>query len=141
MDNEVLDINLQHHACAFKQEMPDFRCGLSHRTTTAFNRHATGGDKFVRAIFGVSGLYNNLIQTEIQFFCGDCRYRCLYSLAQLDFAGSNYYQPACPILWRLPHYGIELPSSTKPITNYMKRVFSRPSFQASLSEQERDMVA
>jgi RNA polymerase-associated protein len=46
-----------------------------------------------------------------------------------------------PILWRLPFYGIELPRSTKPITNYMKRVFSRPSFQASLSEQERDMVA
>ena len=46
-----------------------------------------------------------------------------------------------PILWRLPHYGIELPKSAKPITAYMKRVFSRPSFQASLSEQERDMVA
>jgi len=46
-----------------------------------------------------------------------------------------------PILWRLPHYGIELPSSAKPVTAYMKRVFSRTSFQASLSEQERDMVA
>jgi RNA polymerase-associated protein len=45
-----------------------------------------------------------------------------------------------PILWRLPHYEIELPSSAKPITDYMKRVFSRPSFQKSLSEQERDMV-
>jgi len=46
-----------------------------------------------------------------------------------------------PILWRLPHYGIELPKTSRHITNYMKRVFSRPSFQASLSEQERDMVA
>jgi RNA polymerase-associated protein len=46
-----------------------------------------------------------------------------------------------PILWRLPYYGIELPPTVKPITAYMKRVFSRPSFQASLSEQERDMVA
>ncbi len=45
-----------------------------------------------------------------------------------------------PILWRLPYYGIELPSSAKPIMDYMKRVFSRPSFQKSLSEQERDMV-
>ncbi len=45
-----------------------------------------------------------------------------------------------PILWRLPYYGIELPSSAKPILDYMKRVFSRPSFQKSLSEQERDMV-
>ena len=46
-----------------------------------------------------------------------------------------------PILWRLPYYGIELPTSAKPVTSYMKRVFSRPSFQASLSEQERDMVS
>ena len=46
-----------------------------------------------------------------------------------------------PILWRLPYYDIELPKSARPITDYMKRVFSRPSFQASLSEQERDMVA
>ncbi|MBT3206528.1 MAG: stringent starvation protein A [Gammaproteobacteria bacterium] len=45
-----------------------------------------------------------------------------------------------PILWRLPYYEIELPSDAKPITDYMKRVFSRPSFQNSLSEQERDMV-
>lgn len=46
-----------------------------------------------------------------------------------------------PILWRLPFYDIELPASAKPLTSYMKRVFARPSFQASLSEQERDMVA
>ena len=46
-----------------------------------------------------------------------------------------------PILWRLPYYEIELPPSARPITDYMKRVFARPSFQASLSEQERDMVA
>ena len=46
-----------------------------------------------------------------------------------------------PILWRLPYYGIELPASTKPVANYMKRIFGRDSFQASLSEQERDMVA
>jgi len=45
-----------------------------------------------------------------------------------------------PILWRLPYYGIELPSNARPIMDYMKRVFSRPSFQKSLSEQERDMV-
>jgi RNA polymerase-associated protein len=45
-----------------------------------------------------------------------------------------------PILWRLPYYGIELPPNAKPVAEYMKRVFSRPSFQKSLSEQERDMV-
>ena len=46
-----------------------------------------------------------------------------------------------PILWRLPYYDIDLPASAKPVTEYMKKVFSRPSFQTSLSEQERDMVA
>lgn len=46
-----------------------------------------------------------------------------------------------PILWRLPYYDIELPASARPVTEYMKRVFARPSFQLSLSEQERDMVA
>ena len=46
-----------------------------------------------------------------------------------------------PILWRLPYYEIDLPKSARPITEYMKRVFERPSFQISLSEQERDMVA
>ncbi|MBC8210949.1 MAG: glutathione S-transferase N-terminal domain-containing protein [Gammaproteobacteria bacterium] len=45
-----------------------------------------------------------------------------------------------PILWRLPYYEIELPATSRPIKDYMKRVFSRPSFQHSLSEQERDMV-
>ena len=45
-----------------------------------------------------------------------------------------------PILWRLPYYEIELPATARPIKDYMKRVFSRPSFQQSLSEQERDMV-
>jgi RNA polymerase-associated protein len=45
-----------------------------------------------------------------------------------------------PILWRLPHYGIELPASARPIKEYMKRIFARPSFQKSLSDQERDMV-
>ncbi len=44
-----------------------------------------------------------------------------------------------PILWRLDHYGIELPDHAQPIKDYMKRVFERPSFQASLSEQEIDM--
>ena len=37
------------------------------------------------------------------------------------------------------NYGIELPESAKPIKEYMKRVFERPSFLASLSDQEEDM--
>lgn len=44
-----------------------------------------------------------------------------------------------PILWRLPHYGVELPSQAKPILDYMERVFARPAFRASLTELEREM--
>ncbi len=45
-----------------------------------------------------------------------------------------------PILWRLPQMGIELPEAqTKPLLDYMKRLFERESFQASLSEYEREI--
>lgn len=46
-----------------------------------------------------------------------------------------------PILWRLPMLGIELPQNkqTKPLLAYMENIFSRESFQASLSEQEQEM--
>ena len=46
-----------------------------------------------------------------------------------------------PILWRLPILGVELPSTkqTKPLLAYMDTLFERESFQASLSEQEREM--
>ena len=44
-----------------------------------------------------------------------------------------------PILWRLPVYGIELGSQAEPIEQYMKRVFTRRSFQESLTELEREM--
>lgn len=44
-----------------------------------------------------------------------------------------------PILWRLDRYKIDLPAQAKPILKYQDRVFSRPSFQASLSETETEM--
>ncbi len=44
-----------------------------------------------------------------------------------------------PILWRLQHFGVELSGNVKPILQYMDRIFSRPSFQASLSELEQEM--
>ncbi|MEE8157256.1 MAG: glutathione S-transferase N-terminal domain-containing protein [Gammaproteobacteria bacterium] len=44
-----------------------------------------------------------------------------------------------PILWRLPFYGVELPSQAKPILDYMERVFARRAFDASLTELEREM--
>lgn len=46
-----------------------------------------------------------------------------------------------PILWRLPHFGIDLPSQAAPIQKYAERLFERPSFHASLSEIELQMRA
>jgi RNA polymerase-associated protein len=44
-----------------------------------------------------------------------------------------------PILWRLPVYGIELGKDAGPVEAYMQRVFSRRSFQQSLTELEQEM--
>ena len=46
-----------------------------------------------------------------------------------------------PILWRLPSLGahIRFRKQTKPLLAYMDSLFERESFQASLSEQEREM--
>ena len=44
-----------------------------------------------------------------------------------------------PILWRLPHYGVELPPQAKAVMKYAERIFRRDSFQASLTEREREM--
>ncbi len=44
-----------------------------------------------------------------------------------------------PVLWRLPVLGIKLPANAKPIQRYMDDIFSRPSFQLSLTELEREM--
>jgi len=46
-----------------------------------------------------------------------------------------------PILWRLPSLGVDIRSNkqTKPLLAYMDTLFERESFQASLSEQEREM--
>jgi RNA polymerase-associated protein len=45
------------------------------------------------------------------------------------------------ILWRLPVLDISFPNTrqSRPLLEYMERLFSREAFQASLSEQERDM--
>jgi len=44
-----------------------------------------------------------------------------------------------PLLWRLPKYKVELPAQASAVNTYAERLFSRESFQASLSEIERDM--
>ncbi len=45
-----------------------------------------------------------------------------------------------PLLWRLPIMGVELTGAgSKEVRAYMKRVFERESFIASLTETEREM--
>jgi RNA polymerase-associated protein len=45
-----------------------------------------------------------------------------------------------PLLWRLPAVGINLTgSAAQPIRRYMDFVFARPSFQESLTDQEREL--
>jgi RNA polymerase-associated protein len=39
----------------------------------------------------------------------------------------------------LPSFGISLAAKAKPIRKYMDAVFSRPSFQASLTEVEQEL--
>ncbi len=43
-----------------------------------------------------------------------------------------------PILWRLRHYGIELPKEAKAINSYADRLFEREGFVLSLTEAERE---
>ena len=46
-----------------------------------------------------------------------------------------------PILWRLQALGVDLPNTrqTKPLNDYMTRLFSMPAFQESLTDQEREL--
>jgi Glutathione S-transferase len=69
--------------------------------------------------------------------------------ASLDLFSSNKYFlndeltvidcVLAPILWRLEYFGISLGKEQKAITDYMERVFSRETFQNSLSEDEEEM--
>ena len=48
----------------------------------------------------------------------------------------------CPILWRLPLMGIDLPKTKtlKPLLAYRDRLYERESIMDSLSEQEKEMT-
>lgn len=46
-----------------------------------------------------------------------------------------------PLLWRLPQLGIDLQGRAKALDVYMQRIFKRDSFQASLTETERQFRA
>lgn len=64
------------------------------------------------------------------------------------FAQSTYFMSdefsvldcaMAPLLWRLPALNITLPPKASVVEDYADRLFSRPSFQASLSTIERKM--
>ncbi|MDP2266894.1 MAG: glutathione S-transferase N-terminal domain-containing protein [Thiobacillus sp.] len=42
-----------------------------------------------------------------------------------------------PLLWRLEHYGIELPKVAVPVLKYRERLFSRPAFISALTPTEK----
>ncbi len=44
-----------------------------------------------------------------------------------------------PLLWRLPAYGVDLGDNAPELRKYMDEVFSRRSFQESLTELEHEM--
>ncbi|MCB5363640.1 glutathione S-transferase N-terminal domain-containing protein [Pusillimonas sp. CC-YST705] len=44
-----------------------------------------------------------------------------------------------PLLWRLEHYGIELPKSAAPVQKYAERIFSRPAYIEALTPSEKVM--
>ncbi|GAB2180648.1 glutathione S-transferase N-terminal domain-containing protein [Denitratisoma sp. agr-D3] len=44
-----------------------------------------------------------------------------------------------PLLWRLDHYGIELPKTAAPLMKYAERIFSRQGFIDALTPSEKIM--
>ena len=44
-----------------------------------------------------------------------------------------------PLLWRLDHYGIELPKTAAPLMKYAERIFSRQGYIDALTPSEKAM--
>lgn len=44
-----------------------------------------------------------------------------------------------PLLWRLDHYGIDLPKSAAPLAKYAERIFQRPAYIEALTPSEKIM--
>ena len=43
------------------------------------------------------------------------------------------------LLWRLDHYGIEMPKTAAPLLRYAERIFSRPAYIEALTPSEKVM--
>jgi stringent starvation protein A len=44
-----------------------------------------------------------------------------------------------PLLWRLGHYGIEMPNQAAPLLKYAERLFSRPLYAEAMTPSEKVM--
>ncbi len=44
-----------------------------------------------------------------------------------------------PLLWRLDHYGIDMPKTAAPLLRYAERLFSRPAYIEALTPSEKVM--
>lgn len=44
-----------------------------------------------------------------------------------------------PLLWRLGHYGIDLPNQAAPLLKYAERLFSRPMYAEAMTPSEKAM--
>ena len=44
-----------------------------------------------------------------------------------------------PLMWRLDHYGVNLPKQAAPLMKYAERLFSRPAYIEALTSAERGM--
>ena len=58
------------------------------------------------------------------------------------FMSDDYSLVDCylaPILWRLPAYGVRLPSHAKSLQTFARRLFEREAFAQSLTEAEHEL--
>lgn len=44
-----------------------------------------------------------------------------------------------PLLWRLGHYGVDLPRQAAPLLKYAERIFSRPAYIEAMTPSEKAM--
>ena len=72
----------------------------------------------------------------------------MYFLEILPLISKNFFMSEvfglvdcslAPLLWRIKHLGVEIPENQKIIDDYSERIFSKESFQSSLTEAEKDM--
>ena len=72
------------------------------------------------------------ILTQISPILGKQAYLLHEEYSMLDVA-------IAPLLWRLDHYNIKLPSSCAPLLKYADKIFQRPLFEEAMSPSEKAM--